>query len=142
MVRTAPASSSPTRCAMRFKSSITCRIAPQDFRRLNRVYLPLDWMAEEQADLDMLARSAAPPPLIRVIRRTVASCRGLMQDARALPSVLRSRQLAMESAVIIQIADRLLNALDSRDPIAERVELTRLQFAGCAIRGAAAGLFR
>ena len=114
----------------------------EDYRQLDRVYLPRRLARAEGADIDMLAAPAAPPPLRRVIRRTVASCRGLMQDARALPSVLRSRQLAMESAVIVKIADRLLDALASRDPIAERVELTKLQFALCGISGIVSGMFR
>jgi hypothetical protein len=64
-----------------------------------------------------------------------------MVEARRLPSVLRSRHLAMESAVIVDVADRLLGELSRRDPVAERVELTRPQFALSALRGAAKGLF-
>ena len=114
----------------------------EDYRRLDRVYLPGDWLREEGADVAMLAAEAAAPPLRRVIRRTVARCRQLMPEARALPSVLRSRHLAMESAVIVKIADRLLDALTQRDPVAERVELTKVQFALCGIGGAIAGMFR
>jgi hydroxysqualene synthase len=113
-----------------------------DYRRLDRVYLPGDWLKEEGADVTMLAAEAAPPPLGRVIRRTVGRCRQLMPEARALPAVLKSRHLAMESAVIVKIADRLLDELAARDPVAERVELTKVQFALCGISGAIAGMFR
>ena len=65
-----------------------------------------------------------------------------MPEARALPSVLKSRHLAMESAVIVKIADRLLDELERRDPLAERIELTKVQFALCGISGALSGLFR
>jgi hydroxysqualene synthase len=47
----------------------------------------------------------------------------------------------MESAVIVTIAHRLVAELARRDPLAERVELTRAQFLGCAVRGAVGGLF-
>ncbi len=114
----------------------------EDYRRLDRVYLPGDWLKEEGADVAMLAAEAAAPPLRRVILRTVAQCRQLMPQARALPSVLKSRHLAMESAVIVKIADRLLDELAQRDPVAERVELTKVQFALCGIRGALAGMLR
>jgi len=113
-----------------------------DYRGLDRVYLPGDWLREEGADVTMLAAKAATPPLRRVIRRTVARCRQLMPEARALPAVLKSRHLAMESAVIVKIADRLLDELAARDPVAERVELTKVQFALCGIGGAIAGMFR
>ena len=90
----------------------------------------------------MLAAPAAAPPLRRVIARTVAACRGLMPDARALPSVLKSRHLAMELAVIVTIADRLLDELAARDPVAGRVALTKVQFALCGINGIVSGMFR
>jgi len=80
-----------------------------DYGQLDRVYLPGNWLKQEGADVGMLAAPAAAPPLRRVIARTVAACRGLMPEARALPSVLKSRHLAMESAVIVKIADRLLD---------------------------------
>jgi squalene synthase HpnC len=114
----------------------------EDYRRLDRVYLPCNWLKEEGADVAMLAAKRAAPPLRRVILRTVAHCRQLMPEARALPAVLKSRHLAMESAVIVKIADRLLDELAQRDPVAERVELTKMQFALCGISGAVAGMLR
>ncbi len=113
----------------------------QDYANLDRVYLPGDWMAAEGATLEMLARTESPPKLRRVIARCVEATRGLMVEARRLPSVLRSRHLAMESAVIVDVADRLLGELSRRDPVAERVELTRPQFALSALKGAAKGWF-
>jgi hypothetical protein len=44
--------------------------------------------------------------------------------------------------VIVRIAERLLDELEARDPVAERVELTKVQFALCGISGAVAGMFR
>ncbi|MCH8348589.1 MAG: squalene synthase HpnC, partial [Proteobacteria bacterium] len=60
--------------------------------------------------------------------------------ARQLPAHLSSRSLAMESAVIIRIADKLLDKLARQDPLAMRVELTRLEFLGCGVSGVLAGL--
>lgn len=113
----------------------------QDYASLERVYLPGDWMAAEGATVSMLAERRSPPPLRRVIDRCVEATLGLMVEARRLPSVLRNRRLAMESAVIVDVADRLLEELSRRDPVAERVELTKPQFALCALKGAARGLF-
>jgi hypothetical protein len=64
-----------------------------------------------------------------------------MVEARRLPRVLKSRHLAMESAVIVDVADRLLNSLSRQDPVAERVELSKPQFAVSALKGAVRGLF-
>ncbi len=109
-----------------------------DYRRLDRVYLPLDWMREAGADVAMLGRPAAPEPLKAVIRRCAAGAATLNEKAEALPPGLRSWRLAAESAVIVEIAKRLTAALARRDPLAERVELSRAGF----LRAGAAGLIR
>jgi hypothetical protein len=62
-----------------------------------------------------------------------------MMDARTLPSRLRDRRLAMESAVIVRLADRLIAILRAGDPIAGRVALTKSDFLRCGIRGVVAG---
>jgi hypothetical protein len=41
----------------------------------------------------------------------------------------------MESAVIVRIAEDLTGHLKRRDPLAERVELSKPQFLWCGLRG-------
>jgi len=47
----------------------------------------------------------------------------------------------MESAVIVRIADKLLDKLERQDPLAMRVELTKMESLMCGIKGALTGLF-
>ncbi len=98
-----------------------------DYRRLDRVYLPLEWMREAGADVAMLGRPAAPEPLKAVIRRCAAGAAALNEKAEALPLGLASPRLAAESAVILALAKRLVRELMRRDPLAERVVLARPQ---------------
>ncbi|MGE0213921.1 MAG: squalene synthase HpnC [Parvibaculaceae bacterium] len=112
----------------------------KDHAALDRVYLPGGWMAAEGADVGMLALPASPPPLRAVLDRCIAASRALMREADRLPGVLKDRRLAMESAVIVNVAWKLLEELSARDPVAERVELTKWQFLGCGARGAASVL--
>ena len=65
-----------------------------------------------------------------------------MQLARPLPQQLSSRRLAMETAVIVRLADRLMVLLRKGDPVAGRVALGKLDFVGCGLQGMLAGLFR
>jgi squalene synthase HpnC len=106
-----------------------------DYRNLNRVYLPGDWMAAAGVAVEDLGAAAASPGLRRVLDRTLDEVEALLLEARTLPARLSSRRLAMESAVIVCIAERLTGMLRRRDPIAERVELDRLGFAACGVRG-------
>lgn len=108
-----------------------------DYRSLDRVYLPADWLTFEGATIDDLERPALTPPLRRVIDRCLEGVDTLLTDAAALPRGLRSRRLAMESAAIIAIARKLSMRLRREDPLAKRVALGKPAFLWCCIRGAA-----
>jgi squalene synthase HpnC len=112
-----------------------------DYRQLDRIYLPLDWMDQEGAAVAELDGVAAKPELRRVLDRALEATETLMVTARRLPPGLESRRLAIESAFIINIADRLIDLLRRRDPLAGRVELSKVQFLWCGIRGAASVFF-
>lgn len=110
-----------------------------DYRALDRVYLPGDWMALNgvtAADLDAHACSSG---LRAVIDQCLDACEGLMTDARRLSTQLDNRRLRMEASVIVRLADRLITLLRNGDPIAGRVALTKMDFVVCGIRGVIAG---
>lgn len=111
-----------------------------DYRNLNRVYLPEPWLQEAGETVDCLDRTRTTHGLRAVIDRCLEGTRKLLQDADSLPGRLRSRRLAMESAVIVAIAWKLVDELVARDPLAERVVLTRPQFFGCGVAGVWKGL--
>ncbi len=111
-----------------------------DYLVLDRVYLPGDWMAEEGTAVEALEAGAASPAMRAVLDRTLAGVETLMVPARTLPARLRNRRLAMEAAVIVRLADRLLTLLRANDPIARRVVLSRWDFARCGAGGIFAGL--
>ena len=106
-----------------------------DYASLDRVYLPQDWMDAEGTSTAALAGARAEPGLRRVLDRCLEGTRTLLATSRQLPGALSSRRLGMESAVIVAIAERLTRELSARDPIAERVELTKFQAFGCGIKG-------
>lgn len=106
-----------------------------DYRNLDRVYLPQDWMRQTGAQVGDLDRPALTGALRQVLDRCLAGVDDLLIAARPLITGLRSRHLALESAVILVIAERLTAELKRRDPLAERVELTKPQFLRCALRG-------
>ena len=112
----------------------------EDYRSLDRVYLPQDWMDEVGARVEDLDAPASNPALRKVIDLTLDGTERLLATARALPSGLVSRRLAMESGAILAIADRLVGMLRRGDPLACRIELGKPQFLWCCLRGAVAGL--
>lgn len=112
-----------------------------DYRTLDRVYLPTGWLAEEGVKVEDLGRDASSPGLRRVIDRAVVATRGLMTVAGPLPDGLRSRRLAMESAGIIRIAHALLALLARRDPLESRIVLPKWRYVASCAQGVWAGLW-
>ena len=107
-----------------------------DYRSLDRVYLPLDWMGDAGASVEDLDSPAATAALRTVFDRTIVATQALLVGARVLPGGLASRRLAMESAAILKIAERLIGLLGRRDPLAERIVLSKPGYLWCCLRGA------
>jgi len=114
----------------------------EDKRELDRVYLPLDWLKTAGSDVTAIDSAVCSRALRQVIDQCLDEVDDLMIDARTLPPRLKSRHLAMESAVIVRLAARLSTLLRVGDPLAGRVALRRLDFATCGLRGAGAELWR
>jgi squalene synthase HpnC len=107
----------------------------EDFRRLNRVYLPTDWLEAEGSAVEDLDRPAATPGMRRTLDRCLDATNLLLREARRLPRQLTSRRLAMESAAIVRLAEKLSAMLRRRDPLAERVALGKPGFLLYALLG-------
>ncbi|MGE0666862.1 MAG: squalene synthase HpnC [Sphingomonadales bacterium] len=106
-----------------------------DYADMDRVYLPQQWVREASAATEDLSRPAATPGLRRVMDQCLDGTDALLREARRLPGALRSRRLALESAVIVRIADRLTLRLRREDPIAARVALGKPEAMRCAASG-------
>lgn len=95
-----------------------------DREALGRIYLPVSWM-------DLAGGEAAFfDPANAARRRTVLDAAlGRVEErldaAAALPRLVGSRRLAMEAAVTLALARRLLVRLRAADPVAGRVGLTK-----------------
>lgn len=109
-----------------------------DRRRLDRVYLPGDWMAEAGIDVTALDAGAASPGLRRVIDRCLDATDALLDRSAPFAAMIRDRRLAAEVAVIQRLARRLAARLRREDPLAGRVRHSKADL----LAGLAAGLAR
>ena len=113
-----------------------------DYRTLDRVYLPGDWMAAEGATVENLRAAAMTPGLKRVKDRCLDGVDALLVEARPLMPTLRSRRLALESAAIHALARTLSKRLRNGDPVATRIELAKPRAGFVAGRGVLGELAR
>jgi hydroxysqualene synthase len=108
-----------------------------DLLALDRVYLPLDWVAEEGAVIDDLRRGTLTPAMRRVVDRCLDATDLLLAEAASLPGALGRSRLRYEAAVILTVAERLSRKLRDNDPLASRVALSRSARLCCLAQGLA-----
>jgi farnesyl-diphosphate farnesyltransferase len=110
-----------------------------DYRNLDRVYLPLDELKAAGCPVETLGETltapAASPGLRRVLDRLLDRTESLIAIARGLPPAVASRGLRCESAVIVALAGRLARRLRRGDPLAGRVKLGKTDFAAAFLAG-------
>jgi len=95
----------------------------EDFRRMDRVYIPEPWLAGEGLTPAALGGPAVDDRLRRVMDRCLDGVDALLDRSRALASRLADRRLAAETAAIQGIAEALARRLRHGDPLARRVVL-------------------
>jgi farnesyl-diphosphate farnesyltransferase len=114
-----------------------------DYRRLDRVYLPLEDLAAEGTGVEALTSGmlSSSPGLRRVLDRLLDRTVELVDQARSLPPLVASRGLRWECAVIVALAERLLRRLRHADPVAARAALTKSDFITAFAVGVSRGLW-
>jgi len=111
----------------------------EDYRNLDRVYLPLDLMDQAGIGVEALTAPASSPDLRRVIDRLLDATDRLIVTATQLPGGVKARGLRWESATIVGLAQRLSRRLRRGDPLAARVALSKGDFALALLTGVVGG---
>jgi farnesyl-diphosphate farnesyltransferase len=112
----------------------------EDFRNLDRVYVPRADLAATGARIEELAGDRLSPPLRATLDRLLDGAERLIITARGLPPAIGSLGLRCESAVIVTLAGRLAALLRRGDPLARRVKLAPSDFAAALLAGSWRGL--
>jgi len=113
-----------------------------DYQTLDRIYLPLDMMKRHQMKIEDLNAGQITPALRLCLNEILEGVEGLMRVAEQLPAGLKSHRLAIESHVIINIANLLTQKLRRYDPIMSRVKLSKPEYMRCCIMGVLKSLIR
>jgi hydroxysqualene synthase len=109
----------------------------EDYKRLNRVYLPLDTLGAHSASVEMLDAPKAPPSLRDALAELATRTSELVARGAPLIPQIRDMRLGAEIAAIHALARRLAHDLEGGDPLSERVHLSKAGFALVGGLGAA-----
>lgn len=99
-----------------------------DVLNLDRVYLPLDSFAEAGIEVSALEKTSSGPAMRQVLDRALDGTDILLARAVDAPRYFKNFRLAAETAVVLEMARTLSAMLRRRDPLAERVVLSKPRF--------------
>jgi hydroxysqualene synthase len=109
-----------------------------DYRALDRVYLPLDALRAHGASVEDLAAAKASPQLRACVEDIAIKTGELLPEAAKLPTSVQDARLGFETGVIVRLAQKLVAVLKKRDPLSERVHLSKSGMLLQALQGVGA----
>jgi squalene synthase HpnC len=113
----------------------------QDYRNLDRIYIPLDALAAAGSSVEALRAPRANPELLACLHGLAERTGAMLEEGVALPSQIKDWRLSLEISAIVTLARRFVRLLRDRDPLSENVRLGKLGVATVGSLGAAKGLF-
>jgi hydroxysqualene synthase len=108
----------------------------KDYCNLDRVYLPLDILEAHHTNVAALLDPRASLDLLASLHEIAGKTAALMPEASKLPLAARDARLGLETGAIVGLAHKLIAILMVRDPLSERVHLSKLGMIWHGLQGA------
>ncbi len=112
-----------------------------DYRDLDRVYIPQDMLAAAGARIEELGAARSSPALLQCLHGLAGRTDGLLRDSLGFAAQVNDFRLGLEVSVITALARRILQLIQSRDPLSENVHLSKFGVMGGTLAGVAAAAF-
>lgn len=106
-----------------------------DYRELDRVYIPLDMMERFGASPTDLSNEELTPAMRKTLDAMLDEMEPLLQLALTFPAQIRDLRLKIDTAVICEVARSLMHILRTRDPLRDDVKLSKMQKIGLLAKG-------
>ncbi len=113
-----------------------------DYRNLDRVYVPLDLLSAHGVTAEALGEPRASSALLAALHSLAERTGRLLSESDVFPLLINDRRLGLEVSVINTLAHRLTRLLMTRDPLSERVHLSMPAVAGLTLVGILSGASR
>jgi len=110
-----------------------------DYRKINRVYIPQDRLAAHGVPVEALGAPHASRELRAVIVELTERTRVLLREGRMLAGDVADKRLRLEIQVIYALAEAHIDRLLVMDPLAERAKLPRWRMGWVALSAAVGG---
>jgi hydroxysqualene synthase len=111
----------------------------EDFRSLDRVYIPSDLLDAHGVNVDALAANKSSDALLACLHDMAERVEPYLRDGATLGPIVRDFRLGCEISVIQIYAERILRLLKTRDPLSQHVHLKKWQMMLLGVAGMVAG---
>jgi phytoene/squalene synthetase len=88
--------------------------------------VPQDALAAAGVEVEALGETRASPALLACLHGLANKTELLLRQADVFPNLVQDRRLGLEIAVIVRLAHHLTGVLMQRDPLSERVHVSKL----------------
>lgn len=112
-----------------------------DYRDLDRVYIPQDFMERHGASVEDLKQPRASKAMLSCMHELAGKTEELLRQSESLEVQVADARLGCEIAVIQTFARQILKLLKVRDPLSERVHLSKWSMLGFGLTGVASGMW-
>jgi squalene synthase HpnC len=113
-----------------------------DYRRLNRVYIPMSVLDHAGVTVEALGAAKTSPALRRCFDEISRRVMDLLRNAQPLTMLVKNLRLGLEISVIHRLARAHIDRLSHSDPLSEPPKLAAASIARLSIVGIAEGLSR
>lgn len=106
-----------------------------DYRELDRVYIPQDMLAASGGITEDLSRAESTEGLTKALQAMLDKMQPLLDEARRFPALVPDWRLKCEVSVICVLAERITAHLRVNDPLCDNVKLGKLGVIGATVTG-------
>ncbi len=106
-----------------------------DYRELDRVYIPQDMLAAHKGQIGDLSGDRATEGLRATLMAMLDQMEPMVTEAAKLPAFIPDFRLKAETSIICVLAERLVALLRERDPLCENVKLTKREKIAALLTG-------
>ena len=114
----------------------------EDYQNLDRVYVPQDALAASGTNVEALGAERASPALLDCLHKLAARTERLLCESDSFAPSINDTRLGLEVSVINTLAHRLTRILQRRDPLSQRVHLSKAGVIGATLVGVLHGTAR
>ena len=106
-----------------------------DFRNLDRVYIPENLFKKHQLNVDILLKKSSCLNFNKMKVEIISKVENLLNDIKKNLQLIDIWKLKKETLIILNIAKRLCFLLKINDPLKKKIKLSSIDLIFCFIKG-------